>query len=121
MSHPNQLQFQSYFAEHVPLQLSDGETLAHTYTIEITRAMFTQECYDVFTEYQKKVHNDHCNSKDGYDGFLCQSPLYDPNHEDDLRLPEFQSSEMDEHRERKDEGVFAQKFGSYHMIHRIDG
>ena len=28
---------------------------------------------------------------------------------------------MDEIRERKDEGLFPSSFGSYHMIHKIDG
>ena len=52
--------------------------MAHTYTIEITRAMHNQECFDVFQKYEKRVHDKDKDSPKGYQRFLCESPLYDP-------------------------------------------
>ena len=95
--------------------------MAHTYTIEITRATHEKECFEVFQKYEKKVHDKNKESPSGYMRFLCESPLYDPRFEEEKKLPHFEKKHMDDHRDRKDEGVFPKAFGSYHMIHRIDG
>lgn len=83
-------------------------------------------------------------NKSGYERFLCQVPLFDP---EDQKIPENCSEEekqiyVDEqkngsdrqitsanqnspdeqkNRERKDEGVWPKFKGGYHMLHRIDG
>ena len=83
--------------------------------------MFSQECFEVFQKYEKHVHGKDKDSKSGYENFLCQSPLYDPRLSEEHNLPHFDKKNIDDHRERKDEGVFPQALGCYHMIHRIDG
>ena len=51
----------------------DMEAPKHTYTVEITRAMFHQETFELFCKYQQEVHNDEKgeNDKDGFESFLC--------------------------------------------------
>lgn len=83
--------------------------------------MFDQECFDVFQKYEKRVHNKDKDDPRGYKRFLCESPLYDPRFPEEQKLPHFEKGHIDDYRERKDEGVFPKAFGSYHMIHRIDG
>ena len=68
------------------------------------------------------MHNKDKDKPKGYKRFLCESPLYDPRFPEERKLPHFiENSTMDDHRELKDEGVFPKAYGSYHMIHRIDG
>jgi len=95
--------------------------MVHNYTIEITRAMHNRECFEVFQKYEKRVHNKDKDSPKGYQRFLCESPLYDPRFPEEQNLPHFNKNHLDDHRNRKDEGVFPRALGSYHMIHRIDG
>ena len=83
--------------------------------------MHNQECFDVFQKYEKRVHDKDKDSPKGYQRFLCESPLYDPRFPEEQKLPHFNDNHMDDHRDRKDEGVFPKALGSYHMIHRIDG
>ena len=120
-----QCQFKDYFEEHVPFKL-DGpdESVKHEYTVEITRAMFTQETFEVFKKYEAHVHGkskSDTEDKAGYENFLCQSPLYDPTCAEDRALPHFIDDHMDDNRTLKNEGVMPKATGSYHMIHRIDG
>ena len=89
--------------------------------MEITRAMFDQECFEVFQKYEKRVHEKNKEDPKGYRRFLCESPLYDPSLPEERKLPHFHGNHLDDHRDRKDEGVFPRALGSYHMIHRIDG
>ena len=49
----------------------------HTYTVEITRAIFSEEKFEVYKKYQKHIHNKE-DDKATFDRFLCQSPLFDP-------------------------------------------
>ena len=83
--------------------------------------MFTEETFEVFKKYEAHVHKKVDKNKNSYDRFLCQSPLYDPTCTEDQALPHFIDSHMDDHRTLKNEGVYPQSTGSYHMIHRIDG
>jgi arginine-tRNA-protein transferase len=57
----------------------------------------------------------------GYDRFLCESPLFDPNDKDESIVDPLLNENPDERRVTKDEGVWPEYLGSYHMIHRIDG
>ena len=83
--------------------------------------MFDPECFQVFQRYEKRVHDKDKENPSGYERFLCQSPLYDPRFPEEQSLPHFESKHIDDHRTKKDEGVFPTALGSYHMVHRIDG
>ena len=45
--------------------------MQHQYTVEVTRAMFTQESFEVFKKYEAHVHDEHDKAKGGYERFLC--------------------------------------------------
>jgi arginyl-tRNA--protein-N-Asp/Glu arginylyltransferase len=46
--------------------------LKHKYTVEITRAMFSEESYLVYEKYQNTIHKkDKDETRDGYIRFLC--------------------------------------------------
>jgi len=117
------LDFKTYFKEFVPYEkkIAEGQE-GHTYEIEITRGVFTAETYEVFTKYEAHIHKKFEKSREGYERFLCQSPLYDPaDPAEKDALPVF-GKEHDKHRNEKDIGeVFPKYNGSYHMVHRIDG
>ena len=51
--------------------MEKGESLAHTYTIEITRAMIEPDSFEVFQKYEKRVHNKNKEDPSGYERFLC--------------------------------------------------
>ena len=47
--------------------------------------------------------------------------MFDPSSNEEAVHPYCEDlQEWDDHRDRKDEGVFPEYLGSYHMIHRID-
>ena len=46
--------------------------------------------------------------------------MYDPRHESERNRSEFERH-FDDHHTVKDEGLFPAAYGSYHMIHKIDG
>lgn len=52
--------------------------MKHVYTVEIKRAMYTDEAYEVYSAYQRNVHKSKSESKTGFKRFLCQVPLFDP-------------------------------------------
>jgi len=112
------LSFKKFFKELVPLEATTQ--LKHAYTVELTRATFDKECFEVFKKYEAHIHKKDDKSKSSYERFLCQSPLYDPSVEKDSKWSPYESH-VDDTRTRKDEGIFPEALGSYHMIHRIDG
>lgn len=114
------MKFKSYFKEIVPFKMEKGETLAHKYTIEIKKAVFDDEVFQVFKKYEKHVHDKDDKSRDSYEGFLCQNPLYDPLDEDEIKRSPYDEN-PDSKRKVKDEGIWPKYLGGYHMIHRIDG
>ena len=101
------------------------------YTVEITRAMFTQESFEVYQKYQAHVHGEKkVSDKPGYERFLCQVPLFDQADAQDeeenksgsnRNLTKDNLNSPDEFRVLKDEGVWPKYRGGYHMLHRIDG
>jgi arginine-tRNA-protein transferase len=95
--------------------------LKHKYTVQITRAICTKESYEVYQKYQAKIHNEVDKSKSGYSRFLCETPLFDPADKKEAERNPTEDSNRDDSREAKDEGVWPEYLGSYHMIHRIDG
>ena len=71
----------------MPFKLdSPEESVKNEYTIEITRAIFTKETFEVFKKYEKHVHKKEDKEKSSYDRFLCQSPLVDPTCPEDMAL-----------------------------------
>jgi arginyl-tRNA--protein-N-Asp/Glu arginylyltransferase len=48
----------------------------HVYTIELHRAMFTEELYELYIRYEKAVHKKD-RERDNLKRFLCNSPVYD--------------------------------------------
>lgn len=55
-----QLDYTRYFKEYVPFS---GKQLKHKYTVEIKRAMFDEEAFEVYKKYQKSIHNEDDKSK----------------------------------------------------------
>ena len=47
------LEYAKYFKEYVPYT---AKTMKHTYTVEITRAMFNEESHKVYLKYEKSIH-----------------------------------------------------------------
>ena len=81
--------------------MSDGEEMKHKYTVSIVRAVFNKACFEVFKKYEASIHKKHDKSKASYENFLCQSPLYDPRHEDERKLSQFED-DLDNLRSRDD-------------------
>ena len=56
--------------------------------------------------------------------FVCSSPVYDPNNEEDERIKNrsapYNFETVDDFREYKDEPIYPGQ-GSFHFYHRIDG
>jgi len=75
---PKNMDYQKYFLEDVPLKLEEGEALKHEYTVEITRALFSEESFKLYQAYQEKIHDEKDKDKEGYERFLCKVPLFDP-------------------------------------------
>ena len=85
---PADLKFKSYFDEFVPYDANKG--LKHKYTVSITRAIFDDDCFEVWKKYEFSIHNKKEKAKSSYESFLCQSPLYDPSNSADAGLPYFE-------------------------------
>ena len=120
---PSYTDYQKYFKEYCPLELKKNEKLAHKYTCTITRAVCCKEAFNVFAKYQKSIHDESYSYQGGYDSFLCSNPLFDPKETKEANK-DFKSSyrnNLDSYRDRKDEGVFPEFLGGYHMEHRLDG
>ena len=94
--------------------------MKHEYTVEITRAIYTKETFEVFKKYEEHVHKKAGKDKEDYTRFLCESPLYDPTCEEDKAISHWED-DQDSNRTHKNEGAFPKATGSYHMVHRIDG
>ena len=119
----NQLSYQQYFEEYFPLNDKDipNTGLKHKYTVEIRRAMYSDDSFKIFDWYHKGVHPDKINTKEGFSRFLCRSPLYDQKDNYERNKAFRTDKKYDQDREFKDEGVFPAFHGSYHMYHKIDG
>lgn len=119
------MEYTKYFEEYIPIKKEDipSQGLKHKYRVVIHRALFNEDAFNLYKIYQEKVHNDaEKATKEGFCRFLCESPLYDPNDKSESHVkPDFESQETnDKDREFKDEGVYPQFCGSYHMYHYLD-
>jgi arginyl-tRNA--protein-N-Asp/Glu arginylyltransferase len=93
------LNYTQYFKEFAPLtEEQKKKGLKHKYTIEITKAMYHKESFQVYSKYQEKIHNEPDKSSSGYGGFLCQSPLIDPNNKEDAMTDVSQGQCLDDYR-----------------------
>lgn len=113
--------FKSYLEPHI--EYRPVSEPAHCYTIEIHKALFTEELFEVYTRYEKAVHKKD-RGKEDMKKFFCSSPVFDPiNGDHDAiknRMAPYDCTTIDEVREFKDEGIYP-GLGSYHFYHRIDG
>ena len=93
----------------------------HVYTIELHRAVYTDELYEMYSKYEKAVHNKE-RDKEQLKRFVCSSPVYDPQTEPERAkmIPPYNYEMVDEGREYKDEALYP-GLGSFHYYHRIDG
>lgn len=95
--------------------------LKNRYTIELHRAMYTDELFEVYKRYEKAIHNRDVKPSN-LRSHLCNSPVYHPSL--DLEFAQahsnLDSEGLDESRIYKDEGVRVIE-GSYHMYHRLNG
>ena len=66
------MNFKTYFKEFVPYErkIAEGQE-GHTYEIEITKSIFTEETFKVFIKYEEHIHKKFEKSKEGYERFLC--------------------------------------------------
>ena len=116
------INYTQYFKEFAPLSEEQKKKgLKHKYTVQITRAICSKESFEVYKKYQAKIHNEVDKSRSGYSRFLCESPLFDPADKEGAERNPIDDTNRDDSREVKDEGVWPEYLGSYHMIHRIDG
>ena len=96
---------------------------AHHYTIELHRAVFTEELFEVYQKYEKAVHKKD-RDRDQLKRFVCSSPVYDPDNENDRPMKErsapYNFEKVDDFRSYKEEAIYPGP-GSYHYYHRIDG
>ncbi len=95
--------------------------MKHKYSVQIVRAVYCKQAFDVFCKYEASIHNKKEKSKAGYENFLCQSPLFD--HTSGSSENKFGPWEdhIDDHRSNKPVGPCPSSLGSYHMLHYIDG
>ena len=49
-------EFTKFFEQYVPFNFASPK---HEYTVELTRALYSEESYEVYCKYQKHVHGEH--------------------------------------------------------------
>ena len=67
------------------------------------------------------MHNELETGIDGYARFLCKNPLFDPRNKEDADRIVKKDQQLDQERDLRDEGIWPEYLGGYHMIHKIDG
>ncbi len=110
-----QFQYSAYFKGFVP---NTNPSPKHVYTVEIVPAIPQIDAFETYKAYQAQIHNQHDETISGFTRFLCNSPLYDPRNEEDVKRP---IPISDDSKKISDQGVWPKFFGSYHMRHKIDG
>ena len=85
--------------------------------------MYTEEAFDLYNRYQNEVHKQP-RTKSDFKRFYCNGVLYDPEKEPHKANSKmwFKQKNIDlQMNVFKDEGVYPEALGTYHMYHRIDG
>ena len=67
--------YKDYLIQYNPQP--EVEKPAHNYEIELHRAIFTEELYEMYVRYEKAVHGKD-RERDNLQRFLCNSPVYVP-------------------------------------------
>ena len=80
---PSFFDYEKYFKQSV--SATKTKQPKHKYTVEITRAMYSDEAFKIYQAYQLSIHKDEKESKSQYENFLCQVPLFDPK---DQNIPQ---------------------------------
>jgi len=116
----NSRPYTDFFEEFVPNTKKESER-AHKYTVSLHKAIWYKENLELFRKFDL-IRFGKERVKGDFDTFLTNSCLYDP------RDPHFSNTttylgenKPDENRAFKDEGVYPEFYGSYHIHHRIDG
>ena len=85
--------------------------------------MFTEELYEIYRKYELAVHKKE-RDREEFRDFVCLSPVYDPENEEDNtlkdRMSPYSYETVDDPREYKDEPIYP-GCGSFHYYHRLDG
>lgn len=111
--------YTDFFEEFIPNNVSE-EKRVHKYTVSLHRAICTEENLLMFKKFDK-VQFGKDRTKSSYDGFLTNSPLYDPKDPNfENKRPYKDLKRIDGDRIFKDEGVYPEYYGTYHLCHRID-
>ncbi|KAK6500832.1 Arginyl-tRNA--protein transferase 1, variant 2 [Arthrobotrys conoides] len=85
-------------SEYATLKAKNPLEPAHKFEIVLEENNFTEEKYQLFEHYQKKIHNDEA-SEGGFKRFLCANPFKPPYSVDDK----------------------GRKIGAYHQCYYLDG
>ena len=103
------------------LPFTSSSPMKHKYTVQLVRAVFSKKSFEVFQKYEASIHKKIDKQRSGYERFLCQSPLYDHNSKlaEDSFSPHI--NDPDNSRTSEHVGTYPPSFGSYHMLHFIDG
>ena len=93
----------------------------HVYSIELHRAVFTEELFQMYEKYEKAVHKK-VRDREQLKRFVCSSPVFDPATEPERAnmVAPYNYEKVDDGREYKEEAIYP-GFGSFHYYHRIDG
>ena len=105
-----------------PILPEEKEPSKIRYTLHLHRAMYTDEFFDLYKRYELAVHKKE-RDPGQVKRFLCNSPVYDPVKDIEIANSPMPLNvlDLDKRREFKDEGVYPERFGTYHMYHRLDG
>jgi arginyl-tRNA--protein-N-Asp/Glu arginylyltransferase len=115
----NSRPYTDFFEEFVPNKTEEAKR-KHKYSVSIHRAISYPESLEIFKKFDKSRFDKDRLASD-FEGFLTNSPLYDP------RDPHFKNAKsfkddvrLDGDRFFKDEGVYPEYYGGFHIHHRID-
>lgn len=116
----NSRPYTDFFKELVPNTMEESKR-AHKYSVSIHRAISYDENFKMFQKFDKARFEKDRLPND-FESFLTNSPLYAPNEPLLTSARGFKdNNRLDGQRHFKDEGIFPEYTGSYHIHHRIDG
>ncbi|CDW91315.1 arginyl-trna--protein transferase 1 [Stylonychia lemnae] len=115
--------YKNYLIEYNPQDPIDPNFKpAHSYTIEMRGAFYTEEFYNLYAKYEKTIHKKD-REPTNLKRFLCNSPVYDPDRDFNMAMspsePDYKYIDS-KFRVDKDMGIYP-GYGTFHMYHRIDG
>lgn len=93
----------------------------HAYTLHLHRCIYTPELAELSKKYEKAVHKRDDQTDKQVRQFMCDSPLYNAENEEEAALPcKPEMVGLNDDLPFKEEDLYPGP-GSYHMYHRIDG